>query len=129
MSVDFNTWLGAPGSDLSPLATTAAAQRAVAAWKRISDKPTSVAFRKPDDTDLAAQSVRLEFDDSARRAESEAGRGTVRRLIIFGVKDHPTVTDTDVRKGYRLIHDGGEYTVVSVIDSIGERQAIAEKIS
>ena len=92
MGVDFSLWL-------SDTAAIPASGRAAAAWARINDKPTSVTFRKPDGTDLDAQTVRLEYDSRVSESESPAGQTPVRKLIIFGVKDHDTVTDTDIGEG------------------------------
>ena len=52
VGVDFSLWL-------SDTAAIPASGRAAAAWARINDKPTSVTFRKPDGTDLSAQTVGL----------------------------------------------------------------------
>ena len=106
----------------------AATNRAAAAWKRINDKPSSVTFKNRADTVLDAQTVRIEYDNRASETDSAAGRGPLRKLTIFGVKDHDTVTDTDIGEGYRFIYDGDEYRVIDVIASIGEVQASCEAI-
>ena len=120
MTVRFNSWL-------SETETIDEVPYAVSAWSAIQDKPTSVAFRKSDGTTLAAQTVRLESDSSV--SESEAGIGSsgpVRKTIIFGVLNHPTVDDTDVEEGYRFRHDGDMWRVVDVITNLGGVRAIAE---
>ena len=121
MGVDFSLWL-------SDTAAIPASGRAAAAWARINDKPTSVTFRKPDGTDLDAQTVRLEYDSRVSESESPAGQTPVRKLIIFGVKDHDTVTDTDIGEGYRFNYQSDAYRVVDIIYTIGEVQAVAEAI-
>ena len=117
--VDFSLWL----SDTTAIDVNG---RAAAAWKRINDKPASVAFKKPDGTVLAAQTVRLEYDNRASESEAVSGRTPVRKLIIFGVRDHTTVTDTDVAEGYRFVLSGDEYRVVDTIETLGEIQAVCE---
>jgi hypothetical protein len=78
---------------------------------------------------LAAQTLRLEYDDSASESESATGSGAKRKLVIFGVRDHATVTDSDIKKGYRLVRESREYEVMSVIVTHGEIQAIAEVVN
>lgn len=120
-------WLGA-GGDLAAVPTETESERAARAWRRIQDKPTSVTFRKPDGTTLAAQSVRLESDNRASMAESAAGRAPVRKLILFGVRNHDTVTDTDMTEGYRFVLGNDEYKVVDIIETLGEVQGVAEAV-
>ena len=121
MGVNFDLWL----SDTTAIDVNG---RAAAAWNRINDKPTSVTFRKPDGTVLAAQTVRLEYDNRVSESESPAGQTPVRKLIIFGVKDHATVTDTDVAEGYRFNYLNDAYRVVDTISTLGEIQAVCEAV-
>lgn len=127
MTIDFGGWLGVSG-DLSALPTATEEERAALAYARILDKPSSVAFKTPAGTVLTAQTVRLESDNSASLAESEAGRAPRRKLIIFGVRNHATVTDTDMAEGYRFVSGNDEYKVVDIIETLGEVQGIAEAI-
>lgn len=119
--MNFNAWLTETEAiDEEP--------RAVRAWNHINDKPTSVAFRKPDGTTLDAQTVRLESDNSASESEAVSGAAPVRKLVIFGVANHPDsgVADTDIGEGYRFVHQNDAYRVVDVIETLGEVQGIAE---
>lgn len=127
MTIDLATWLGETG-DLAGNPSSTEESRAAAAWRRIQDKPTSVTFRQPDGTDLAAQTVRLEYDDSVSESESPAGQGAVRKLVIFGIRNHATLADTDVAEGYRFNYLDDAYRVVDVIYTIGEVQAICEAV-
>lgn len=119
---DFGAWLD---ND----AAIASGRRAALAWRRIQDKPTSLTFRKPDGTTLAAQTVRVEYDNSVSEPQSEAGPGATRKLVIFGVRNHDTVTDTDVKSGYRFVLNGKAHTVIDVVETIGEVQATAEAVT
>lgn len=127
MTIDFGSWLGV-GGDLSAVPSDTEAERAALAYARILDKPTSVAFKKPNGTTLAAQTVRLESDNRSSLAESSAGAAPRRKLIIFGVKNHATVTDTDIGEGYRFVSGTDEYKVQDVIHTLGELQGIAEAV-
>ena len=100
--------------------------RAALAWRRIQDKPSSIAFKKPDGTTLSAQTVRIESDTSVSEAESASGTGPRRKVIVFGVQNHATVSDTDVAEGYRFILNNDEYRIVGLIRTLGEIQAFAE---
>ncbi len=121
MSVDISAWLGA-GAPISE------SERAALAWRRIQHKPTPVAFRTPAGVTLAAQIVRIESDTSATMAESAAGAGAKRKVIVFGIKGHPTLPETQVGEGYRFVWAGDQYTVVDIILTLGEVQAIAEAV-
>ena len=120
MAISFDLWL----SDTTAIDANG---RAAAAWNRINDKPTSVAFKKRDGTVLAAQTVRLEWDNTVSESQDASGQTAVRRLIVFGVKDHSTITDTEVATGYRFVFNNEEYRVVDTIPTIGEIQAICEE--
>lgn len=122
--VDINAWL-ADGEAI------AEAPRAVRAWNRILDKPTSVSFRTPAGVSVGAQTVRVELGEGVHQATSPAGAQTVRSVVIFGVRNHPdpNVPDTDVASGYRFVLDGKEYQVRDVVETLGEVQARAEVIS
>lgn len=120
-----NAWLADAG-DLAAVPTATEAQRAVLAYRRILDKPTSVSFRTPAGATLSAQTVRVESDSTASPAASAAGQGAVRRVVVFGVKGHPTVAATVMEEGYRFVLGNDLYTIVDVIETLGERQGIAE---
>lgn len=94
------------------------------------ENPTTVLFRAEDAGSgymLDPQSVRVEFDnmvlDSGETAE---GSGYYRRVVIFGIKDHPTVPRTDIKRGYRFVYMGHEFAVCDVVERPGEIQAYAE---
>lgn len=125
--IDFSAYLG-PGHLLAPTPTDTDDQRAALAWRRINDKKTSIVFKTPAGTTIAAQDVRLEWGDMVQESTSAAGAASVRPLIIFGVKDHPTVSATQIKEGYRFIYLNAEYRVTDVIYSIGEVQATAEAV-
>lgn len=126
MSLDFGSWLST-SSDFAP----SASDRAVAAWSRIQDKPTSITITRKD-TDLSAQTVRVEYSTGGTEQKSEGGVGTSaeRSVIIFGIKDHPTEDDTDIRRGdaFSVEVSTGQYVyyrVIDVVHTLGEVQARA----
>jgi hypothetical protein len=107
----------------SDLRMTAAA-RAADAWQRIQDKPTSITIRR-NGTAQTAQTVRIEFDDTATERITDNVSVGLQTLIVFGVRGHATVTDTDIKPGDKFIAAKKEYEVLSLIHTTGEIQAIA----
>lgn len=109
----------------------AAGPRAAAAWARIQDKPTSITIKRGSTT-LAAQTVRVEFSSTVREVQGSTGISSKRDAIIFGIRDHDSLPDTDIQRGDQFaIKDDegtvlGHYRVVDVILTIGEKQARAE---
>ena len=127
--VNFSVWLG-DGGDLAATPTATEAQRAALAWRRINDKPSSVAFKTPAGTTLSAQTVRIEPDSSAGMATSEAGAGQVRKAVVFGVLNHAlsgsSVPNTNMDDGYRFILNGDEWRCVGILKTLGEIQGYFE---
>lgn len=123
--VDLSAWLSDAG-DLAATPTATEEQRAAAAWRRINDKPSSVAFRTPAGATLSAQTVRIEPDSAAGMATSEAGAGQVRKAVVFGVRNHATIADTVLDGGYRFVLDGDEYRCVGILKTLGEIQGYFE---
>jgi|GEM_PF-2320589 len=105
-----------------------ASERAVLAWRRIQDKPTSITIKR-DSITLPAQTVRIEYSESERLVMGEAnGASAVRDVVVFGIKTHPTLANTDLKYGDMFAFDGAIFRVVMTISTIGEIQAKAEAI-
>ena len=106
------------------LPTAQAGIYASVAWATILDKPSDVVFITPLGLTLPSQKVRLESANRATVQQSASGMGPLRELVIFGVRGHATVADTDMQEGYIFVYDKDEYTCVDVIVDIGEIQGI-----
>ncbi len=115
---------------ISPSWTPTAASRAEATWLRIQEKPSSVVLVRGTSTTLAAQTVRLEYGNQMP-SESQGGAGASSKqgLIVFGVRDHETVADTNIQRGDRFAVSGSQYRVIAVIPTLGEIQAMCEVLS
>jgi hypothetical protein len=76
---------------------------------------------------LEPQTVRIEFDNSRyRELDSDAGQGSSKLCIIFGVKGHPEYDDLNIKEWDTFIFEDEEYTVRFVNRSlIGQIQAEA----
>ncbi|MBI1257587.1 MAG: hypothetical protein GC204_08960 [Chloroflexi bacterium] len=99
------------------------------AWQRISEKATTITIRRGGET-LDAQTVRIEYGDTARE-DATLRRGLdvtpgVQRAVVFGLRHHPTVADTDIQRGDRFVVGATEFEVIGVITGVGEVQAICE---
>jgi hypothetical protein len=118
---DFEGWLGS-----DPIRPAA---RAVAAWRRITDRPTSITIRRSGAA-LAAQTVRIEWSGYAREDEdrdvaADALPG-VGRLTVFGVRGHASIADTDIQRGDRFTLGAAEVEVIALLLPPGEVQAVCE---
>jgi hypothetical protein len=120
--IDFSEWVGVPNG----LPTNIQQVRAAKAWQRILDKPSVVAFRTPAGTTAAVQTVRIEAYNQASSGESNAGATPKRKVVVFGIRNHASLPDTIVKERYRFVLNSEEYTVVSIIRTLGETQAVAE---
>jgi len=124
--VNINAWLGQGNEAIS------ATNRAVDAWNRIQRNPSVILLvRGKTATSLPAQSVRIEFDNTVSRdIDGEgAGKSSARGAKLFGVKDHPTVTDTDIARGDKFSLNEQKYRIVQIIAVPGEIQATAEVLA
>lgn len=104
--------------------------RAALAWRRISEKPTSITIRRGTDT-LDAQTARIEFSESSNQRMGAAGEGSVRDVVVFGVRNHPdsSIDDTDIKPKDRFVYLNVEYQVKDLVTTLGEVQAHAEAVS
>lgn len=121
---DFANWL-APERVIDP------AVRAVAAWARIQQKPAILTVvRVTPVTNVRSTHevvVRLEFDnESDEYATAPGGVNQLQEVVIFGVKDHPTEANTDLRRGDGFFYSGSQFRVVMETETIGEFQWLAE---
>jgi hypothetical protein len=101
--------------------------RAGATDQRIRDKPFAIELVR-DKIELAPQTVRVEPDSLSTTEGTTSGRRGTRRYVVFGYKDHPSIADTDIQRGDRFLFDNLMLEVITVIDQLGERQAMAEGI-
>jgi hypothetical protein len=103
-------------------------ERAADAWKRIGEKPQSVAFKNAAGTTLAAQTVRVEVDNRASDSISAAGAAPKMKAIVFGIRGHATLANTDIKEGYRFVYGNDEYRCIDIILQTGEIQGVFEAV-
>jgi hypothetical protein len=109
----------------SPIQATRIAKRAQDAVRRIGEKPTSVVFKRANGTTLPAQTVRLEWDNRSSLQTSTAGAGPRMNLIVYGIRGHSSLPDTDIKEGYRFNYGADAYRIEDIILQSGEIQGIA----
>ena len=109
----------------SPIYAKRIQMRAQDAVKRIGEKPASVVFRRANGTTLAAQTVRLELDNRASLSTSTAGSAPRMGVIVYGIRGHATLPDTDMKEGYRFNYGADAYRIEDIILQSGEIQGIA----
>jgi len=119
---DASAWIGAG-------AGTAASDRAADAWRRISEKPTSIVVVR-NKVSQPAQTVRVEYSNQQSNAEAKggAGKSSTQRVMLFGIRGHESEADTDIERDDRIKIDGLQFRVVSVIPTLGEVQAMCEAL-
>lgn len=98
------------------------ADRAAAAWSRIQDKPTSVIVLR-NGVARTAQTVRIEYGNISNELQSNIGRNSVQDVIIFGIRNHATLPNTDIQRGDTINIHSARYEVESIIHTLGEVQA------
>ena len=124
MGINMLSWLGGGGGGPA----SQEAMRADLAYRRITDKPSSIQFRTPAGTTLDAQTVRIELDSTASPTMSTAGKNARQRVVVFGIKGHDLFTDSDIKPGYRFTLWNEEFRCEDVIVTLGEIQGLFEAV-
>lgn len=122
-TLNFAAWLTENGIDLDTPQI-----RAAAAWKRIQDKPTTLSLLNR----VSSVTVRVEYDSGSSDRLGETANTAVQRVWLFGIRDHETLPDTDLKRGDEFELTEGGYKRVRVVDVIaqtGEYQFIVEAVS
>lgn len=103
--------------------------RAADAWTRILAKSTSIEVLR-NKTTLAAQMVRIETDTNTTEVRGEGDSSSARqRVIVFGIRNHPTQPDTDLKRNDRFAVNGVQYKVLHLVFQTGELQAQCEALA
>lgn len=123
MAISFGDWL----TQSSPVAASSSIRAQIQA-SRTADKLTSVVFLR-DGLEIAAQSVRVEYNNTFTETSSELGVAAERRVTLFAPKGHPTIADLNVRVWDTFRIDEVEYSVMQVNRTlIGQVQVQCEAV-
>lgn len=122
--LDFNAWLERGAEPL------AADGRASAAWRRIQEKPTEITVVR-DETVLDPQTVRIEYSTLTIAQELTGGAGNSghQTAIVFGIRGHATLPDTDIERNDLFTAEGLQFRIISLTLTTGEIQGMAEVLS
>lgn len=110
------------------------ATRAASTWVWISQNPSEITVSRGNTT-LDAQTVRIESQIDVSEPASESGKAAKRMITLFGVVGHPSIADTDLRRGDRFSYSATptgrlNYEVIHVDKTqIGQIQAECETMS
>lgn len=97
-------------------------QRAILAYRRIQDKPTTITLWR-EEAEMDPQIVRIEWRTIVNDRNDDVSESTYRELTIFGVRDHDTVDDTDIKNGDLFVLYGDTYEVQDVAEYTGSVKA------
>lgn len=116
---DFGAWwTGEPIQD---------SLRALDTARTIADKPASVTVKRGASV-LGAQTVRIDTAASAPQGNTGPTATTnALRVLVVGYRDHPTITDTNLKRGDTFLYEGTLFAVVQILpETPGRLIAIAE---
>lgn len=118
MTPDFGHWTG---STPALSAWRDDIDRALDTAQKIAAKPSSIVIQRPSGN-LAAQTVRIEVlgvgvQENSGPTATIASAG----VLIIGYKSHPTIADTDIRRGDQFFYNGLLYNVVEVMAEVPDR--------
>ena len=98
------------------------------AWRLIQRNPASVAIVRRGSV-LAVQTVRVETSNAQVEREGSSGALAVMRdAVVFGVRSHETIADTDIKRNDQFEYNNQEYRVMDVNKVVGGIQAHCEVI-
>jgi len=86
----------------------------------------SVIFKNSAGQKLPGQVVRVESDNTATPSLSTAGGAPKRKVIVYGIRNHATLPNTDIKENYVFVYEGDQYRCIDIIATLGEIQTIWE---
>lgn len=99
--------------------------RAILARNRIMEKPSVIRIdRLAYDQTVRIEANRYILDESSSFTETQN-----LRIVVFGVKGHPSVIDNDFISDDIFYYDSEKYRIESSWETTGEIQAIAIKMN
>lgn len=122
---DLNAWLGS-STTLDDWSTAIdATERAYDTARRIAERTASiVVLRKTGN--LAAQTMRIDLNGGPSEQSGTNETASNQSVLVTGYDGHPTITNTNLRRGDRFFYDGDMYTVTQVVRVPGRLLAAAE---
>jgi hypothetical protein len=125
--MSFNDWLNSD-SPSDEFLEARVAQIAIDQWSIIQENRHSIVVIRGSLT-LDAQTVSIQPGNEERQIETQSGKTeTLREVVIFGIKGHPTIPDTSLEKDDQFEYLERLYKVTDVIVNQGSCQAWAEAL-
>ncbi len=103
-----------------------AGSRAVSAQRMISRNPTAIDIRRTG-TRPGPQVVRIEYSTTPSVENGRLSTVASDLAWVFGIQGHPTLPDTDIRKGDRFYWQSKNFEVRSIVYGPGTIQAGCEE--
>jgi hypothetical protein len=106
--------------------------QAVIVARFIDEKPSVITIFNRDGAAVSGtQTVRIE--PMSNQAREQMGANVVTEeeyVMIHGYKNHPTTTNTDLRKGDRFTADNltGSYDVINVVEAFADRLLVMAQV-
>jgi hypothetical protein len=106
--------------------------QAVIVARFIDEKPSVITIFNRDDAAVSGtQTVRIE--PMSNQAREQMGANVVTEeeyVMVHGYKNHPTATNTDLRKGDRFTADNltGSYDVINVVEAFADRLLVMAQV-
>lgn len=98
----------------------------------IDEKPSVITIQDRNGSAVVGtQTVRIE--PMSNQAREQIGANVVTEqeyVMIHGYKNHPTITDTDLRRGDRFTVDnmGGLYDVINIVETFTDRLLVMAEV-
>jgi hypothetical protein len=116
----FQAWLKRNGNR-----SVDSTQRAIHAWNRIQQNPTPIEVERGG-VMQNPQTVRVSYNTRAQEEGFAGGESVHLRLVLFGVRDHPDIPDTDLQRGDMVYLNQQAWVVQVIAYYPGQIQALAE---
>lgn len=98
------------------------------AWTAIQDKPCEIVILRGNEN-LDAQTVRVEYSSGASKFRAPVTTPGRQGVTVFGIRDHASLEDTDIKSKDRFLFDGKMFEVIQTYNTIGEIQAVCEAVN
>lgn len=97
------------------------------AWKLIQRNPASIEIVRDTSTTLDAQTVRIETSNAQVERKGESGAvGVMVDAVVFGIRNHPTEPNTNIKRNDLFAYEGQQYRVMYINLVVGGIQAHCE---
>jgi hypothetical protein len=128
-----NRWLSTP---TRPTLVTPAASFAVDTWNTILERPSTIIVTRGTASNteysLEPQIVRVEVFQGVRQVgetRSEFINISKQYVIVIGIKDHPVIPDTNLKRGDTFFFDGLQWEIKDYVPTVPGRLLVSGEIT